>query len=233
MKKQLISGIAAATALVGIVGTTSAANAATLTFTGNVNRDLTDFEETVNLRQFDSSLGTLTGVTVELFGEIDGTAKLENTSTRSGSTVTAELSARLGLTGGPAGSINLNANPLRSIGPVNLARFDGNRDFGGASGTSIGVQPINETRSQNFTSNLDAFIGSGTLPFTFSAVGTSRTTGGGNVLNEFETFARANVRVIYNYQGVARVPEASTTIGMALVAGAGLLLQRKKAVKKA
>jgi len=233
MKTKLISGIAAATALVGIVGATSAANAATLSFSGTVNRDLTDFDETVNIQQFDSSLGTLRSVTVELFGEIDGTARLENTSTRSPSTVSGQLSAALGLTGGPGGGITLNANPLRTVGPVTLAVYDRSLDFGGTSGTTINGLSASETQTQTLTSDLSSFIGSGTIPFNFSAVGTSRTTAGGNVASQFETFARARVNIIYDYEGVTRVPEASTTIGMALVAGAGLLLQRKKAVKKA
>ncbi len=43
-----------------------------------------------------------------------------------------------------------------------------------------------------------------------------------------DTYAKAGIKVTYDYDDVKSVPEPSTTLGFGLIAGLGLLSQRKK-----
>lgn len=48
-----------------------------------------------------------------------------------------------------------------------------------------------------------------------------------------DTYAKAGIKVTYDYEEIKSVPEASTTLGISLVAGLFLLSQRKKSLLKA
>ena len=79
MTTKLLNTLAAATTLAGIVATSGAANAASLSYTSSIITNFTDIiDAPLSVQQFDSSLGTLQGVTIEFTGDILGNAGFEN-----------------------------------------------------------------------------------------------------------------------------------------------------------
>ncbi|WP_413200444.1 choice-of-anchor E domain-containing protein, partial [Nostoc piscinale] len=70
-------------------------------------------------------------------------------------------------------------------------------------------------------------LGKGTADFTFKAFANSNVTGSGNFDSQINTYAAANLAVTYDYDPKA-VPEPSAAIGLGLVAGIGLMSQRRK-----
>ncbi len=79
MTTKLFNTLAAATTLVGIIATSGAANAASLSYTSSLDYDLTDIiDSPLSIQKFDSSLGTLKGVTIGFTGDILGNAGFEN-----------------------------------------------------------------------------------------------------------------------------------------------------------
>lgn len=227
MTKTPLKTLGSAITLAGIMFTAGSANAASLTQTVGTIFDFTDFEQTVGIQKFNSSLGTLTGVTIDFLGELRGNAGFENTSSRP-ATVLLTLGADLNL--------SLNNQTLVALNPQSsssytVARYDGIRDFSGASGRTVAGLTALEFDTYTSTDNqfLQSFIGSGNLDFLFSAVALSNVRGSGNIVSFVNTEARTNIQVTYNYDPVpATVPEASAAWGVGLIAALGLLSHNKK-----
>ncbi|WP_071188565.1 PEP-CTERM sorting domain-containing protein [Trichormus sp. NMC-1] len=234
MNSKFISTLAAATTLAGIVATAGTANAASLTYTTSSGGfEYTDIKKTLSIQKFDSALGILKSVQLNFTGDISGNAGFENRSSNA-STVTVNLGALINLT-----KEGLNLNPPLPITPsstysYNVATYDGTTDFTGESGRKIDNLTATEFISKMFTDNssLDIFTGVGNLDFLFSAIAKSTVTGSGNISSYVETLAKANLSVTYNYDtpNSTKVPEPSTLLGFGLVAGFGLLSQRKKSL---
>lgn len=232
MNSKFISTLAAATTLAGIVATAGTANAASLTYTtSSGDFEFTDIEKTLSIQKFDSALGTLKSVYLNFTGDISGNAGFENRSNNA-STVTVNLGALINLT-----KEGLDLHPPFPVSPsstysYNVARYDNITDFAGASGRTIDNLTATESISKVFTDNsaLNIFTGVGNLDFLFSAIATSTVTGSGNISSYVETLAKANLSVTYDYDApnITKVPEPSTLLGFGLVAGFGLLSQRKK-----
>jgi PEP-CTERM motif len=231
MNSKFFSTLAAATTLAGIVATAGTANAASLTYTtSSGDFEYTDVEKTLSIQKFDSALGILKSVQLNFTGDISGNAGFENRSSNA-STVTVNLGALIDLT-----KEGLNLSPPFPVTPsntysYNVARYDNVTDFAGASGRTIDNLTASEYISKVFTDNssLDIFTGVGNLDFLFTAIAKSTVTGSGNISSYVETLAKANLSVTYNYDTPpTTVPEPSTLLGFGLVAGFGMLSQRKK-----
>ncbi|WP_016951112.1 PEP-CTERM sorting domain-containing protein [Anabaena sp. PCC 7108] len=230
MNSKFISTLAAATTLAGIVATAGTANAASLSYTASSgDYSPTDFSETLSIQKFDSSLGTLTSVFLEITGSIKANAGLESLSASS-STITANVGADMYLT--------QDNNQLFFIKPTNsesyqATAFDGQIDFSGTSGKTINDIMDSEYKNTTLTSDLydlAAYIGSGNIDFLFSATAKSSVSGSGNIVSQINTNAKGTLKVTYNYDSPysTQVPEPSTLLGFGLVAGFGMLSQRKK-----
>ncbi|WP_066383092.1 choice-of-anchor E domain-containing protein [Anabaena sp. CA = ATCC 33047] len=227
MTTTLFKSLGAATTLVGILATASSANAASLTSSASSGLLSTDFANvTLSVQKFDSSLGTLKGVTLKFDGQLQGVGRYENTGPNA-SSVTVNLTGQLGLDLGGQSLFSLNPQKADTY---NFAAFDGTLDFGGTSGSTINgpTAQMSQTRSFTDASFLQAFIGSGNLDFLLSAQATSTVSGSGNIFASVTTLARGGVEVTYDYDPVQSVPEPSAALGFGLVAGIGLLSQRKK-----
>ncbi len=233
MNSKFLGTLAAASTLAVIVATAGTANAASISYTtSSGDFDYTDFEKTLSVQKFDSSLGTLNSVLLNFTGEISGNAGFENRSSKA-STVIVNLGATLDLT-----KAGLSLQPLFPINPsntysYNVPRYDGRTDYDGISGRSIGDLTASQSISKLFTDtpSLSIFTGAGNLDFLFSAIATSTVTGSGNITSYINTLAKGNLSVTYDYDAPnpTRVPEPSALLGFGLVAGFGLLSQGKKA----
>ncbi|MEH1940295.1 MAG: PEP-CTERM sorting domain-containing protein [Nostoc sp.] len=228
MTTKLFNTLAAATTLAGIVATSGAANAASLSYTSSSNYDFTDIiDAPLSVQQFNSSLGTLQGVTIEFTGDLLGNAGFENRS-KSQSKITLDITSDF--------SLKLNNQSLLDLNPeysysYQATKYDGITDYSGGSGKTISNLTATQSATQSFSNPqfLQSFIGNGNIDFLFSALAESVVAASGNIKSEVETYAKASIKVTYNYENVKRrVPEPSTTLGVGLIAGLCLLSQRKK-----
>ncbi|MEH1828148.1 MAG: PEP-CTERM sorting domain-containing protein [Nostoc sp.] len=227
MTTKLFNTLAAATTLAGIVATSGAANAASLSYTSSTNYEFTDIiDAPLSVQQFNSSLGTLQGVTIEFTGDILGNAGFENRSPTSSQT-TVNLGSQF--------SLQLNNQSLLALNPqytssYQVAKYDNITDYGGTSGKTLSNLTATQSGIQTFTDTqfLQSFIGNGNIDFLFSALANSIVTGSGNMRSYIDTYAKAGIKVTYNYDDVKSVPEPSATLGVGLIAGLCLLSQRKK-----
>ncbi|MHC5851992.1 choice-of-anchor E domain-containing protein [Nostoc sp.] len=228
MTTKLFNTLAAATTLAGIVATSGVANAASLSYTSSTNYDFTDIiDAPLSVQKFDSSLGTLQGVTIEFTGDISGNAGFENYRNPAATSVTVNLTSLL--------SLELNNQSLFALNPqytssYQVAKYDGNLDYSGTSGKTLSNLTATQSGIQSSTNTqfLQSFIGNGNVDFLFSALANSVVTGSGNMRSYIDTYAKAGIEVTYNYDDVKSVPEPSATLGVGLIAGLCLLSQRKK-----
>ncbi|MEH1966826.1 PEP-CTERM sorting domain-containing protein [Nostoc sp.] len=227
MTTKLFNTLAAATTLAGIVATSGVANAASLSYTSSSNYDFTDIiDAPLSVQQFNSSLGTLQGVTIEFTGDVLGNAGFENRSPTS-SQVTLNLTSDF--------SLQLNNQSLLGFNPqyaysYQVAKYDNITDYSGTSGKTVSNLTATQSATQSFTNPqfLQSFIGNGNIDFLFSALANSVVTGSGNIRSYVDTYAKASIKVTYDYDDVKSVPEPSATLGVGLIAGLCLLSQRKK-----
>ncbi len=226
MTTKLFNTLAAATTLAGIVATSGAANAASLSYNSSTNYDFTNIiDAPLSVQKFNSSLGTLKGVTISFTGDILGNAGFENRSPTP-TQVTVNLASQL--------SLKLNNQSLFALNPQDVssyqaAKYDGTTDYSGTSGKTISNLSATQSATQSFTNTqfLQSFTGNGDIDFLFSALANSVVTGSGNMRSYLDTYAKAGIKVTYDYDAKA-VPESSTTLGIGLIAGLCLLSQRKK-----
>ncbi|MEH2281982.1 MAG: PEP-CTERM sorting domain-containing protein [Nostoc sp.] len=227
MKTKLFNTLAAATTLAGIVATSGAANAASLSYSSSIDYDFTNIiDAPLSIQQFDSSLGTLKGVTIGFTGDLLGNAGFENRS-KTATPVTVDISSQL--------SLKLNNQSLFALNPqytssYQVAKYDGNLDYAGTSGKTVSNLTATQSGTQSFTNTqfLQSFIGNGNIDFLFSGLANSVVTGSGNIRSYVDTLAKASIKVTYDYDDVKSVPEPSATLGVGLIAGLCLLSQRKK-----
>ncbi|ABA20185.1 conserved hypothetical protein [Trichormus variabilis ATCC 29413] len=230
MTTTLFKTLGAATTLAGIIATAGSASAASLSYTSSTAFETTDIENSIlGVQKFNSSLGTLQKVTLNFVGDLTGNAEFENKS-RNASTITVKLNANLSLS-----QPDLVPQTPLLLDPENLytyqvAAYDGTDDKAGASGRKINTLAATKSTTSVFTDTqfLQAFTGTGNIDFLFSALANSVVTGSGNISSGIETLAKASVTVTYEYEEAKTVPESSTVLGLGLIAGLGLLSQRKQ-----
>jgi len=255
MKAPLLTGLTAATALTGIFATSGIANADTLAQIQSAVYQPTGNELNVppplnsqgfgrtaiansplTIQQFNSNLGTLTAITIGFSGDMAGDGRFESTDSGA-STVTAQFLGNLNLKL-PDNTSLFNLNPSSNVLSFNVSAFDGSIDFGGTSGATFQGLTAAASGQNTYTNSnfLQQFIGSGALNFLFSATGQSVFTGPSNLFAGINTYAKANITVTYTYevpdQPETQVPEPAVTVGLGLVAGLGLLSQKKKTLNK-
>ncbi|MEN9657048.1 MAG: hypothetical protein RL571_513 [Pseudomonadota bacterium] len=207
---------------------TASASVNSLSFVGGHALSSTNWSDVFSLQQFDSRLGTLTGVNVDLYGLVAGSVKYENLDA-SASNVGIDLGAIIKLAT-VSGKSLLAINPLVS-NVYNASAYDGFTDFGGTSGKKLTGLSANTADSEvlNSASWLSLFTGPGVVNLKLASLGASSASGPGNLITQFATNAAANYKITYTYV-TAPVPEPETyaLMGLGVLA---LLVHRRKHVK--
>jgi len=227
MKK--ITHIALATAALGVAMDASA-NVPTHSYSVQSNK--VAFTKSgsgvLDLTKFNTSLGTLQSVQVQLFSDFATTIKAENTSKNSASTITATATATLTLTG-LSQVLNVGGTQV-----FNEAKWDGLTNFAGASGVTFTFSGPATSSSTLYTdAATKSLFSSGPVHLALTGStgihdglkGTSGNTAGG-ILPNFDSYAV----VTYNYVATP-VPEPETYA--MLLAGLGLVgaIARKRKAK--
>ncbi|GAB1538104.1 hypothetical protein NUACC21_07620 [Scytonema sp. NUACC21] len=245
MNTKLLGMLTAATALTvsGVVASAGVASAATLEYTAQYNPTEMDKENVpyegygltdiikspLSIQKFDSKLGTLKSVKIDFSGDIKGDAQFESRNATP-STVTVDLSGLVKLNM-PDGSSLLELNPQQQYS-YNVTQFDKITDFGGTSGKTLEGLVASKSDTKTFTDSslLQSFTGLGNLDFLFTALATSNVTGPGNIISSVSTYAKASIKVTYDFEEYRKkVPEPSALLGIGLVAGACLRLKKSSA----
>lgn len=192
----------------------------------NMSSQSFDFNHGFNVDQFNSALGTLTGVVFTLTGTMSGDIGLENTAA-SPNIITVTRPADVQLIRNLDSYVILTLAPEIGINDANMPVYDSALDYGGTSGMT---QPDtdNPSTSASFTDSgfLSSFIGGGTLVIRLTG-----ELGALNVLGETGKDAEgisaneeyvALLTVGYQYQAI---PEPAT---WALLGLGALACMRKK-----
>lgn len=164
----------------------------------------TDWSQTIDVPRFDPNLGILTGVSFQLDGTVEGSARVENLDA-SPSMVHTSFQAVITVKRPDATQIVLVAPAAFFDDP--LAGFDGTIDFGGGSGithSGISVTATATASSPPPAGDLTLFTGPagnpGVISLPATAVASSIASGSGNVTSQFMTSASVHLQVCYLYE---------------------------------
>ena len=207
-----------------------AANAASISYSDQINTTKTNWVDSLSLPRFDTNLGELQSVNLMLEGVIEGDAFFESLDAAP-ATITLNLTADIILSKDDNTQL-LIAQPL--IQEVrNVGIFDGVLDFDGTSGGKIPTQTASAVDMITLTdaANLAWFTGTEEIVFEVKAKGASVATGAGNIVSGFNTKASANVKVTYEYEyeEVTETPEPSAAIAFGLVGAFGYWQKKRRA----
>ena len=201
------------------------AGAATVSYTGSIPGDTTDWDYDLSLPQFDPALGILQSVNFTLGGEVYGTASFESLAPAS-ARVYLDLSASIVLDW-PGATAELLVRPAAAmveyVGP-----YDGVLDWEGVSGRTLSFragQP-ETTQSQVLTTGLDPYIGNGSIVVPVSATAISIVCGPGQMTSSVTTIASAYVGVTYDY--IVPEPGALISLAVGLTGFWGLSIRRRR-----
>lgn len=204
----------------------SLANAGVITQEFEVDRQRTNFTNTIEFALFNDMGGMLTLESVEfsLVARSSGTAQVENTNPLA-APITATLMNHILLR-------DLFDNILVEAAPTvsriqTLAGFDGVIDFEGPSGVQFLNMTTNEFASTLITdlAMMMAYIGVGNTSVDFVATAASYISGGGNISSRFDDFSSGDLAVVYTFSETAlSVPAPSNTaiFGLGLLGFAGM-----------
>jgi hypothetical protein len=241
-----IRGVLAGAALI-VLGA-GAANADSISFT-NTFSNSTDFTHTFTLNKFDTGLGVLTGVELDLYGTLSTpTLTLQNLAPTSESfrfTANAELFTagntasvdELDTLPTPGNIITLSTGPI-TLGVAGSGACANSTPTGACDTVSYAPLTVNNVLSPATTTVAVArfggyeVAGAGTFNIDGStSTGDNFTGGGGNIRFSQVTSASVTAKVIYTYTAAlptgAPEPASMLLLGSALL-GLGLLGKRLK-----
>ena len=223
--KKLTTLLLAGTAM---AGTNAYANVPTLSYTVNSNIIANAKGNTAGLdfSKFNTSLGTLESVQIQLFSDFTTSISVENLSKNSASTITGTVGDVLTLTT-PTLTQTLTSSGSHIFSE---AKFDGVSNFAGTSGAvfTFSGAPFTSTTSYSDLATLTLFSGTGNINTGLKGTSSSSVIGtSGNtrslVLPSFDAYGK----VTYTYALPVPEPEtyAMLLTGLGLM---GALLHKRK-----
>ncbi len=199
----------------------SVASANTLSYTATVPTQATDFTQSVSLQQFDSTLGTLNSVVVELGGQFTITSLTFTNNSPTTQVFTTSSGIKFSLSGVGI-AFNTGASLAVDVnGGSNISLNGGQTSIDYAQ--PIGTLANSGTKTGGVApANFAAYQGNGTVAFDFfTQTTTTFFGGGGNISFNQSTVAGGTVKITYNYTAVPEpvVPVFSglLVVGFALV----------------
>ncbi len=146
--------------------------------------------------QFDPSLGTLDAVVLTVYGTVDSGLALENLGSVAGTgTVTEYGNFTLLANGG-----TVDGTTVTVTASVSLGTYDGTLDFAGTSGTNVNGLSGIASATNELTSGLSDFIGTGATTLDLATSSNAYLNGPADLAYQELTNAGAIVEVSYIYQ---------------------------------
>jgi len=174
----------------------------------SVPTSLTNILANLDIQQFDTALGTLTGITIEYGSNVTGQVALSNTSLTKNKTTTVGLSSTMTLTG--PGALALGSDTESLFSGVLATAVKNTAGVVVASGSANLFSSV-VIDSSNFA----VFQGLGNVGASLAINATGTSVGQSGITSKFNTYADGVGKVIYTYDA-APVPEPET-YGMLLL----------------
>lgn len=211
----------------------SSALAASVSYTNT--QSFTSLGTALSLSKFDTSLGTLTGVTVTIdFSTPQGSFTVQNNAPNSVSVRNLTDSLYVDGTGFgysfTGNTKNITANPSVSFPPGYSLPESQQQIFSVVSSQTLldGGTPVTNSIASGFWS---AYEGAGSFSFTGYSLPSITVVGGAYSADTTLVTANTSMSVTYTYDaGPAPVPEPSTVMagGLLVLIGAGTYLRRRR-----
>lgn len=166
----------------------------------NIPPTSTDFTQILQVPKFDQPGDVLTAIHFSVSGRGDGQIRVEN---QANSPVTATSTFRCDFNLlRPDNSVIVTGSSSRVFND-NLSAFDGNLNYGGASGQSHNNLTVSIHVSHTSpmpTSDLALFTGVGTIALVLEGLDTSTVTGGSNLAWTTKQDADARISICYEFE---------------------------------
>jgi len=196
----------------------------TVSYDATFNMARTNWSANLVVPKFDPALGNLLSVSWTLNGDVTGSASFESLDADA-ATILTSLAATITM-------FRPDSSVLDVVIPVvsnsdSATAFDGAVDFDGTSGKAYTGLSGSAMETDSTTAAADlalfsaSFIGE-TVSLPVTAVGSSSGSGAGNLLLLFNTFAGADVKILYTYE-IIPAPGALALMGLG-----GLVATRRR-----
>jgi len=170
-----------------------------ITQTATVAPTLANWTQALNFGQSDPSLGSLVDVRIGIAGASAATVAIENLGSSAASFAVEVPSAFTVSIPDHTVPVAVVADPKAS---VNLGAYDGVTDFAGSSGTMVKKFDDVQTSLGTVVSNLNQFIGTGSVALTVNDAASAQVVGDGNLETILCTYGAASVVVVYDFNPV-------------------------------
>jgi hypothetical protein len=158
----------------------------------------TDAPQSLQISQFDPSLGTLTAVEIDLSGTNASDLKVDNLDPTQ-ATVQAQIQGGVTLQGAGFGPLTANVQATES---APLAATDGTIGFTSAAAHDFGVKDAQGQQSVTLdaaNNDLSAFIGTGNTTVSDTGTANLNLSGPANLLAMIQSTVSGQVKVVYHY----------------------------------